>query len=558
MNDYTWTLTAQQRCDVELLLTHAYAPLHGFMIRRDYEEVLNHMSLATGDLWTIPIVLDVTQAFAEHLSLGDRVVLTRDDATPLAWLQVEDIYRVDLELEAEIVYGTQDPRHAGVHQLLRRHGTYVGGRVEVIDQDRLVIARHADFLPLYKTPDELVAQFQTLDQPVVAFHTRNAMHQGHYTITREAQRLTGGHLLLHPTIGPTKSDDWDPALRLKAIMMMAQHYPLTEGGAPSVTLATLPLAMRLAGPREAVWHALVRQNFGVDYFIVGRAPADPGKNPDRPDGLWYSPYAAHDLLQAVRSRMKIQPITLPEYAWHRAEERFVAVTPHNQEHVEHLSGSQMRSIVRSGHSLPKWFAPPSVRHVIQSAYRDKGAVVLLTGLPASGKTTLAKALTNQLLLHSRRPITLLDGDVIRQHLSQGLGFSQTDRLINMERVAFMAGHLARVGGLVLISMVAPLERGRQMIRNMVQADGDFLEVYLSTPLEECQRRDPKGLYRQAKAGRVVNMTGLSDPYEVPASPDLTIVSGAHPFWEDLQAMMDLLESRGLIEHQRAAEAVGQS
>ncbi len=549
VSNHIWILSEQQRCDLDLLLTGAFAPLEGFLTSRDYQAVLDRMTLASGELWPIPIVLDVSERFAGDLNRGDVITLAREDRTPLAALDVEDVYPVDMDQEAFAVYGTNDERHEGVAALFRRHRWCIGGPVRPLNEERLELARRVDFLPLYRTPGELKARFARLKRPVVAFHTRNAMHGGHYALTQKAREEIGGHLLLHPTTGPTKPGDLPPAVRLKAIWALTQSYPERADGSPSVTLATLPLAMRMAGPREVVWHALVRQNFGVNYFIVGRAPADPGKNPDRPDGFWYPPFEAQELIDNLKPKMTIRALTFPEYAWDPDSTRYVAVTPKTAAKVRTLSGTRVRQMLQTGAPLPEWYAPAPVREVLHHAYggTGKGAVVFLTGLPASGKSTLANALYNLLMLRNDRQITLLDGDVIRRHLSKGLGFSREDRIENIERVGFVSNLVVRHGGLVVVAMVAPVAEGRRRFRRQVEPWGDFFEVYVATPLAECERRDPKGLYRLAREGQLQEMTGIQSPYEMPDSPDLTIISGQRSFQDDLDTLVRFLENQGVLE-----------
>lgn len=549
MNEHVWALTEQQRCDLDLILTGAYAPLTGFLTLADYISVRDSMTLAAGELWPIPVVLDVTEEFQASLVQGDTVTLTREDGTPLALLKVKDVYHVDLDLEALNVYGTTDRRHEGVRALYQRQPWCVGGPIEPVDQAQLELARRVDFLPLYSTPAELKERFMRLKQPVVAFHTRNAMHGGHYSLTEKAREDIGGHLLLHPTTGPTKPGDLPPSVRLKAIWALTQSYPLDKDGTPSVTLATLPLAMRMAGPREAVWHALVRQNFGVNYFIIGRAPADPGKNPGRSDGFWYPPFEAQDLIQRLAPKMTIQPITFPEYAWDPRSSHYVPVTEHSKGQVMQLSGTRVRQMLQEGEALPGWYAPEPVRDVLRHAYSasGRGAVIFLTGLPASGKSTLANALHNLLTLRTDRQVTLLDGDVIRRHLSRGLGFSEKDRIENITRVGFVSNLIVRHGGLVVVAMVAPVQEGRRLFRQSVEPWGDFLEIYVATPLLECERRDPKGLYRQAREGQIGDMTGIQSPYEVPENPDLTLISGQQSFKQDLDSLVQFLERQGVID-----------
>lgn len=550
MGQHAWILDAQQRCDLDLLLSGAYAPLEGYLSSRDYISVLERMTLADGSLWPIPIVLDVAEDFATSVTVGEEVLLTREDGTPLAKVIVSEVYEADLHREAQAIYGTEDVRHAGVRSLLGRHHWYIAGPVQSLDLERLELARRVDFLPLYRTPGEMRRRFRRLGKPVVAFHTRNPMHGAHYAVTRAAQELVDGHLLLHPTTGPTQPGDLSESLRLKAIWALAESYPLDDNGHPSVTLATIPLAMRMAGPREALWHALIRQNYGADYFIVGRAPADPGKNPVHPNGFWYPPYEAQELMEKVADKMKIRPLVFPEYAFNVRHQSFWPVKDaDNTSDMVQLSGTKVRQMLASGEPLPEWYAPEPVRQVLQDEFRTikQGGVIFLTGLPASGKSTLAKALYHVLSLRSKYLVTLLDGDVIRRHLSKGLGFTREDRIQNLERVGFVSQLMVQHGGLVVVAMVAPLEEARQRFRDMIEPIGDFIEIHVATSLEECERRDPKGLYHQARQGTIPEMTGIQSPYEIPRSPELRIVSGEKVFSEDLANVVRFLEERQLIQ-----------
>ncbi|PSR32363.1 MAG: adenylyl-sulfate kinase [Sulfobacillus benefaciens] len=445
--------------------------------------------------------------------------------------------------EALKVYGTDDLSHSGVRLLYQRHPCYVGGPVTVIDSQRAAIARQVDFLPPYRTPQELWPRWKAIGKPIVAFQTRNPMHGAHYAVTKQALKDTQGHLLIHPTVGPTNPGDMQAAMRIRAVLALAECYPASDT-VPPITVSTLPLAMRMAGPREAIWHALIRQNFGADYFIVGRAPADPGHNPRRSDGYWWDPYAAHDLFRTLSSKMQIQALTFPEYAWHKKTQTYMPIAENNVTDFAHVSGTWVRNHLSLGNSLPEWYAPKPVRHVLEQGYRQlqsKGLVFLFTGLPASGKSTLAMALVNALRIVDNRPITLLDGDIIRRHLSKGLGFTREDRQEQLSRAGFVAQIIAQHGGIAVMALIAPYQIDRQILREQIEEHGKFVEIYLSTPLEICEQRDPKGLYTQARSGQLQHMTGIDEPYQVPATADLIFDTQRHSLPDMVEAIIHYLQ-----------------
>ena len=549
--DYPWILTDRQRCDVELLLTGAFAPLEGFMTEKEYRSVLEDMILPSGALWPIPITLDISRELAGKLQAGDILHLLREDNSPVAQIKVTDVYPSDLPREMQQIYGTDHQDHAGVAILAERHPFYVGGTVSETNPTVSEMARHVDFLPPYRKPGELMERWKQIGKPVIAFQTRNPMHGAHQALTMAALREVGdSHLLLHPVIGPTNPGDVRAAQRIRAILALAKTYPLDSGGLPVVTVASLPLAMRMAGPREALWHAIIRQNFGAQYFIVGRAPADPGRNPARSDGYWWPPFEAQRLFREVSRQLTIQPLFYPEYAWHQSHREFLPYHDGDQSgRFIRLSGSRVRQQLQRQEALPEWYAPQPVRDILQAGalpQERRGLVILFTGLSASGKSTLAKALSNVLSIQDARPVTLLDGDVVRRYLSKGLGFSPEDRHQHLERVAFVAQLISRHGGIALVSLIAPYEADRRLFRNMIKKDGTFVEVYMSAPLNVCEQRDPKGLYAQARAGQVRQMTGLDVPYEAPKNPDVVIDTSAASVDMAMRHLVGYLEQHQLV------------
>ena len=527
-------LSPQQRCDLELMVSGGFLPLVGFMGKNDYTSVLACMRLADGNVFPMPITLDVPESLARKLGSGETLSLVRSDNTPLAFLKVREVYQVDLREEAVAVYGTEDKQHAGVSQLLSRHGWYVGGDVTVSDPWQYDIARLTEFSPSYLPPRELKQLLGKRNVPVVAFQTRNPLHHAHRAMTEAAIDAVGGHLLLHPTIGPTKPGDIDATLRLKAYRAVLSHYAPNTDGTPRVTLSTLPLAMRMAGPREALWHSIIRKNFGATHFIIGRAHADPGGNPGRKGGFWHDPYEAQELVKRHAPEVGIIPLTFSEFGYSESMKKHVSVSEvKDPQEIKTISGTEVRKRLMSGEEIPEWFSPPEVIQVLREGYRGqpkRGLVIFLTGLSGAGKSTLAGVIGNWLKDHDTRSVTILDGDIVRKFLSKGLGFDREGRNENIRRIGFVAGLISHHGGIAIVSAIAPYADARFEARRLVEDGGGlFVEVYVSTPLSVCRERDPKGLYQKAERGEIKGFTGVDDPYEVPDSPDITLdLTNSHP------------------------------
>ena len=527
-------LNSKQRCDLELIVSQGFMPLTGFMGRKDYLSVLSSMRLADGTVFPIPVALDVPEDLAQSLVPGEKLILVRSDNSPLATVDVSEVYRVDLQEEAIAIYGTDDPKNAGVAALLARSPWYVAGEVVPINDRMFDIARLTEFSPTYLTPEELIPSLKSKGVPIVAFQTRNPLHHAHRALTEAAIDLVKGHLLLHPTIGPTKPGDIDATLRLKAYRAILSHYQTNSDGTSRVTLSTLPLAMRMAGPREALWHAVIRKNFGATHFIIGRAHADPGGNPRRPDGFWHDPYAAQDLVKAHAMDVGIVPLTFSEFGYSESLNRHVSITEAaSRDDIRMISGTEVRRRLMSGDEIPEWFSPKDVVSVLREGYRGqpkRGLVIFLTGLSGAGKSTLAGMIANWMRDHDTRTVTVLDGDVIRRFLSKGLGFSREDRNENVRRMGFVASLVSHHGGIAIVSAIAPYAEARYDARKLVEEGGGlFIEVHVSTPLAVCKERDPKGLYKKAEKGEIKGFTGIDDPYEVPSTPDISLdLTDYHP------------------------------
>lgn len=546
------SLTPQQRCDLELIVSGALSPLSGFMGEDDYLSVLSKMRLSSGTVFSLPITLDVPKHIAEKLSPGEQLTLMRSDNTPLSVLKVAEIYEADLQAEAVSIYGTDDPKHPGVSALLSRNPWYVGGDVVVLDPWQYDIARLTEFSPSYIPPKDLKPLLKEKGVPIVAFQTRNPLHHAHRALTEAAIDAVGGHLLLHPTIGPTKPGDIDATLRLKAYRAILPHFLPNKDGTSRVTLATLPLAMRMAGPRETLWHSLIRKNFGASHFIIGRAHADPGGNPRRPDGFWHDPYAAQELVKNYASELDIVPLTFPEFGYSESLKKHVSITDvERPSDIRTISGTEVRKRLMSEEEIPEWFSPPEVIRVLREGYRGqpkRGLVIFLTGLSGAGKSTIAGILGNWLKDHDTRTVTVLDGDIVRKFLSKGLGFSREDRNENIRRIGFVAGLISHHGGVAIVSAIAPYAEARSEAKKLVEEGGGlFVEVHVSTPLSVCRQRDPKGLYQKAERGEIKGFTGVDDPYEIPVSPDIRIdLTNSHP-QKVLHVFLDFLKSKNILD-----------
>jgi sulfate adenylyltransferase len=512
----SWDLTARQMCDIELLLNGAFSPLGGFMCRREYEPVVRDMRLADGTLWPIPITLDVTQAVAERLSEGEQLALRDPTGVLIAVLEVKDIWMPNRQLEATAVFGTDDIAHPGVNHLLNRtNPVYVGGPLRGVAPPT-----HYDFRHLRDTPRELRERFRKLGwRRVVAFQTRNPIHRAHRELTLRAAHQTEANLLLHPVVGMTRPGDVDHYTRVRCYEHIYKHYP-----EHTTALSLLPLAMRLAGPREALWHAIIRRNFGCSHFIVGRDHAGPGK--DSRGTPFYGPYEAQELMRRFQSELGIEMVPFLEMVYVQDLDKYVPIDEARPgQTVLTISGSELRRRLQEGTDIPPWFSYPEVVEELRRTHpprHQQGFTIFFTGLSGAGKSTLAHAVLVRLLERGARRVTLLDGDIVRKHLSSELGFSREHRDLNILRIGFVASEIVKNGGIALCAPIAPYAETRRRVREMVEPYGGFIEVYVSTPLEVCERRDRKGLYAKARAGLIKEFTGVSDVYEVPAHPEINI------------------------------------
>ena len=509
-------LTPRQLCDLELLANGAFSPLQGFLGEEDYNSVCENMRLVSGDLWPMPINLDISEEKAAELGDGGTLALRDPEGVMIAALHATEMYRPDRETEAKLVFGTTDRAHPGVAYLLDRSGpVYVAGRLEVIS-----LPAHYDYKSLRQTPAQLRQRFlQQGWTKVVAFQTRNPMHRAHVELTLRAARQLEANLLIHPSVGMTKPGDVDHHTRARCYQAVVKGYPHA-----TADLALLPLAMRMGGPREAVWHAIIRKNHGATHFIVGRDHAGPGK--DSSGNPFYGPYDAQALLAEHAEELGIGMVPFQQMVYVEDRDEYMPVdeVPAGSRTLD-ISGTELRRRLAEGRDIPSWFTFPEVAAELRRSYPPRahqGFTVFFTGLSGAGKSTIANILVDKLLEEGGRPVTLLDGDLVRKHLSSELGFSKEHRDINIRRIGWVASEITKNGGIAICAPIAPYEEVRKEVREMIEPKGGFVLVHLSTPLEVCEERDRKGLYAKARAGIVKEFTGISDPYEVPEEAEVRI------------------------------------
>jgi sulfate adenylyltransferase len=512
----SWDLTARQVCDLELLMNGGFNPLKGFMSEADYDGVVSKMRMADGTLFPIPITLDVSEKFAEGVEPGQDIALRDAEGVILAILSVSDKWVPNKALEAEMVFGADDLAHPAVNYLHNQAGkVYLGGPITGIQQPV-----HYDFKGRRDTPNELRAFFRKMGwRRVVAFQTRNPLHRAHQELTFRAAREAQANLIIHPVVGMTKPGDIDHFTRVRCYEAVLGQYP-----AATTTMSLLNLAMRMAGPREALWHGIIRRNHGCTHMIVGRDHAGPGKNSAGKD--FYDPYAAQELFKEHAGEIGIEMVDFKQmvYVQEKAQYYPIDEVPEGSTVLD-ISGTELRRRLREGLEIPEWFSFPNVVAELRrtSPARSKqGFTVFFTGLSGSGKSTIANALMVKLMEMGGRPVTLLDGDVVRKHLSSELGFSKEHRDLNIKRIGYVASEITKNGGIAICAPIAPYTATRRAVREMIESFGAFIEVHVATSIEECERRDRKGLYKLAREGKIKEFTGISDPYEAPTTAELVV------------------------------------
>ena len=512
-------LTDRQLCDLELILNGSFNPIQGFMGQNDYNEVLENMRLENGSIWTIPINLDVSEEFAEKIKLHEDIILKDKEGFSLAHLKVSDIWEPDFKKESEIVFRTTSHAHPGVNYLFNHTKRfYIGGKLKLISDPR-----HYDYKEYRHTPRQLKKIFEKLNwDKIIAFQTRNPLHRAHVEMINRAIKNKDANLLLHPVVGMTKPGDVNHYTRLRCYQSVLKHFD--KGKA---LLSLLPLAMRMAGPREAVWHALIRKNYGCTDLIVGRDHAGPGV--DEKGKPFYAPYDAQDLLIKYQNEIGIEMIKFKFMIFLPKEKIYKPIDEvKDGQDYKTISGTELREMLDKGEEIPGWFTYPEVAKELKSSnppLKKRGFAIFFTGLSGSGKSTLANGLMIKLLEDGNRPVTLLDGDIVRTHLSSELGFSKEHRSLNVQRIGYVASEVTKNNGIAICAPIAPYEKDRLINRNLISTYGGYIEIFVNTSLKKCEERDSKGLYKLARKGIIKEFTGISDPYEIPKNAEIVIDSG---------------------------------
>jgi sulfate adenylyltransferase len=538
----SWDLTARQLCDLELLVTGGFSPLRGFMTRADYEGVCHNMRLADGTLWPMPVTLDVTEEFAKKLTPGTSKIALRDpEGVMLAVLNVEEVWQPDRKAEAQAVFASTSAAHPGADYAINKSNPwYVGGKVEATQ-----IPSHYDFRNLRLTPAEVRAEFARVGwRKVVAFQTRNPMHRAHVELAFRAAKQVEANLLIHPVVGMTKPGDVDYYTRVRCYQLLLSKFPQS-----TAKLSLLPLAMRMGGPREAIWHALIRKNHGVTHFIVGRDHAGPGSDPETKKPF-YGPYEAQEVFKKHEADIGVTMVPFNMMVYLEDQDKYVPDDEVKKgDRVLNISGTELRQRLNEGREIPAWFTYPEVVAELRRSFpprHKQGVTIFFTGLSGSGKSTIANVLMTKFLEMGGRPTTMLDGDLVRKNLSSELGFSKEHRDINIRRIGYVASEITKNGGIAICAPIAPYDATRKYVRQLIEPYGGFILVHIATTVEVCEQRDRKGLYAKARAGILKEFTGISDPYEVPADAEVTINTGELSAEEAAQEVILHLEREGFI------------
>lgn len=548
-------LNSRQLCDFELIVNDAFYPLTGFMKENDYNSCVRTMRLQDGTLWSMPITLFINQQQRDEFISLDHVVLKHESGLILGVMDIRapgSIYKPNIALECRNVYGTDDDNHPYVNiqneYLKNGYCYYIGGTIV-----EYKLPPHYDFVELRCTPKETKSCFEKSRWgSVIGFQTRNPMHRSHYELTQYALKVAGegSKLLLHPVVGITQDCDVNYHTRVKCYKQLMKYY-----GENVAQLCLLPLSMRMAGPREAVWHAQIRKNYGCTHFVVGRDHAGPSCT--KKDGSrFYGPYDAQDLLMQYATEIEIIPIIskLIVYAIPRLEKNLLKGAYMEIDNVDkkenvvmEISGSKQREMLRKGKDIPLWFSFPEIANILKKSYKplhEQGFTLYFIGLSGSGKSTISNFVMARLFEFTDRKVTYLDGDVVRQNLSKGLGFSKEDRSTNVRRIGFLCSEITKHGGIAIAANIAPYNEDRLFNRRLISEHGNYIEVFVNTPLEECERRDVKGLYKLARQGVIKQFTGISDPFEIPQ--DCDIVLNGKNIEQSVLTVIDYLIDQGLI------------
>lgn len=536
----SWDLTPRQMFDIELILNGAFSPLTGYLSQADYDGVVASMRLADGTLWPMPINLDVSESFYQEITLGEEITLRDPEGVVIANMVITEAWQPNKTLEAEKVFGTTDVSHPGVNYLLNESNPiYLAGTLTGVTPPL-----HYDFKQYRQSPQELRAKFKGMGwDKIIAFQTRNPIHKAHVIMMKRLMAKAQANIVIHTAVGKTKPGDIDHYCRVRCYEKILPRFP--KG---SIEISLLPLGMRMAGPREALWHAIIRQNYGFTHFIVGRDHAGPGQSGS--GSLFYKPLEAQELVSGFQDELNITILKAPFLRY--VEGRGEFCEEHELLSGEaglYLSGAELKRLLSAGEEVPSWFAFPEVveelNHTLPPRSKQ-GCTLFFTGLSGSGKSTLANGVMVKLRELGGRKVSLLDGDVVRKNLSSELSFSKEHRDLNIQRIGYVASEIAKNGGFAICAPIAPYVKTRDKVRRMIEEDGVFIEIHVATPIEVCEARDRKGLYAMARAGKITGFTGIDDPYETPQNPEISIDTSQFSMTEAVDIVIDKLKALGLL------------
>lgn len=536
-------LNHRQLCDLELLLNRAFYPLSGYLDREDYESVLEKMRLGNGTVWPMPVCLDVDGTVAGGLKRGDHLALNDQEGFLLAILTVGDIWQPDKRHEAQKVYGTDDPTlHPGVQQLYSEvKDWYISGTLEGLN-----LPIHYDFKELRRSPADTHRLFALNGwRQVIGFHTKEYLHCAHREMVLAAAREAGANIFLQPVVSLGQYGNLDHYTHIRCYQQIAQKFPRSM-----VLVGLLPLAERLAGPREALWQAIIKGNYGCSHFIVADDHGDPFASLEGSHPLFYEKHAAQDLVGQFAEETGVAMVKAEKMVYVEERAQYLPAREVDSTlRIKEISSGELKRRLEYDLDIPEWFSYPEVVAELKHTYPPRsrqGFTIFITGLSGSGKSTLARVLLIKFLEMRTRPVTLLDGDIVRKNLSSELTFSKEHRNLNITRIGFVASEITKNGGIAICAPIAPYEESRQANRDLISRCGGYIEVYMATPLEVCEQRDRKGLYARARAGKVQGFTGVTDPYIPPARPELTINTTSMTPAEAAQEVLLYLEEQGYL------------
>ncbi|MEA1925896.1 MAG: sulfate adenylyltransferase [Patescibacteria group bacterium] len=541
--DNRLTISEDHIQDIKNIAKGAYSPLSGFLHEDDFLRVISDMRLSDGVVWPIPIVLDVNKDDRKRLRNHKSILLVNKINKPVAILKNISFYKYNKSDFANKVFGTLRSNHPGVADVFRMKEYLVGGDIEFSER------KEEKFTEFSLSPKDMRLEFNRRRwKSVVAFQTRNVPHRGHEFLQREALKITDG-LLIQPVIGKKKHNDFkDECIISSYKILIENYYP-----AKKVVLGTLPLKMRYAGPREAILHALIRKNYGCTHFIVGRDHAGVGD--------FYKPDAAQNIFDDFsKDEIGIKILKFPEVVYDTAHKRHCFINECNESDRMHFSGTKLRNYIKNKQKPPKYlihskiyellanFSNPLVDKSRKTNKNKKGFVLWFTGLSGAGKSTIADGVFETLKINGIK-IERLDGDVVRENLTKSLGFTKEDRDENIKRIGFVASLLSRNDVGVIASFISPYQKQREELQRNVN---NYIEIYVNAPLEVCEERDPKGLYKKARRGEIKNFTGISDPYDEPRNPALELRTDKATPEECIAEVINFINKKGYIHEDFAS------